>query len=115
MNYFDSDAFWERIYPNVSKEASYWRQQYVLDLYLNSPELGNYETPLHFASKHGHVECVAVLARHPLTKINPLNGAGQTPADLAASRLMSTKGKSQSDVNGFNEISDKIRQILDER
>ncbi|CAH8858614.1 unnamed protein product [Trichobilharzia szidati] len=114
LNYFDSDTFWERIYPNVSKEASYWRQQYVLDLYLNSPELGNYETPLHFASKHGHIECVAVLARHPLTKINPLNGSGQTPADLAASRLMNTRGKSQSDVNSFNEIADQIRQILDE-
>ncbi|VDQ13846.1 unnamed protein product [Trichobilharzia regenti] len=62
-----------------------------------------------------HIECVAVLARHPSTKINPLNGSGQTPTDLASSRLINVKGKSQSDPPDFYENSAIQRQsIIDE-
>ncbi|KAH8869870.1 Ankyrin repeat and LEM domain-containing protein 2 like [Schistosoma japonicum] len=112
LNCLDSDEFWERLYPNASREASYWRQQYVLDLYLNSPELGNLETPLHFASKYGHIECVSILARHHLTKLNPLNSSGQTPADLAASRLINQNKTPHTDCP--SNIVDRIQQIFDE-
>ncbi|CAH8569194.1 unnamed protein product [Heterobilharzia americana] len=114
LDYFDCEKFWQRLYPNATKEASYWRQQYVLDLYLNSPELGNYETPLHFASKYGHVDCVSILARHPLTKINLVNVTGQTPADVAASRLINQKGMSLSCTDSYHNLADRIRQALNE-
>uniref|UniRef100_A0A5K4FE46 ANK_REP_REGION domain-containing protein n=1 Tax=Schistosoma mansoni TaxID=6183 RepID=A0A5K4FE46_SCHMA len=114
LNCIDSDKFWERLYPGVSKEASYWRQQYVLDLYLNSPELGNFETPLHFASKYGHIECVSMLARHPLTKLDPRNFAGHTPTDIAATRLISQEKIPRSDLNCPTNIVNRILQIFDE-
>uniref|UniRef100_A0A095A0J5 Ankyrin repeat and LEM domain-containing protein 2 n=1 Tax=Schistosoma haematobium TaxID=6185 RepID=A0A095A0J5_SCHHA len=114
LNCIDSDKFWERLYPGASKEASYWRQQYVLDLYLNSPELGNFETPLHFASKYGHIECVSMLARHPLTKLDPRNFAGHTPVDLAATRLTSQEKIPHSDFDCPTNIVNRILQIFDE-
>ncbi|CAH8510746.1 unnamed protein product [Schistosoma turkestanicum] len=115
LNCIDSNEFWERLYPGVSKEASLRRQQYVLDLYLNSPELGNFETPLHFASKFGHIECVSTLVRHPLTKLNPQNFAGQTPVDLAGTRLVNQDKIIHSDFNGTINIVNRIQQIFDER
>ncbi|VDO86430.1 unnamed protein product [Schistosoma margrebowiei] len=114
LNCIDSDKFWERLYPGASKEASYWRQQYVLDLYLNSPELGNFETPLHFASKYGHIECVSMLARHPLTKLDPRNFAGHTPVDLAATRLISQEKILHSDFDCPTNIVNRILHIFDE-
>ncbi|CAH8540978.1 unnamed protein product [Schistosoma mattheei] len=114
LNCIDSDKFWERLYPGASKETSYRRQQYVLDLYLNSPELGNFETPLHFASKYGHIECVSMLARHPLTKLDPRNFAGHTPVDLAATRLTSQEKIPHSDFDCPTNIVNRILHIFDE-
>ncbi|VDP59221.1 unnamed protein product [Schistosoma curassoni] len=77
--------------------------------------LQNFETPLHFASKYGHIECVSMLARHPLTKLDPRNFAGHTPVDLAATRLTSQEKIPHSDFDCPTNIVNRILQIFDER
>ncbi|OON17040.1 ankyrin repeat protein, partial [Opisthorchis viverrini] len=121
LSYLNSPDFWRRIYPGTDGATARDRQRHVTDLYLNSPELGNLETPLHFASKFGHITCVRLLAVHPLTQINVLNRAGQTPSDLAASR-MSEVSRSNGPVNvdtpGCSArsvlVSHPIRRLLSE-
>ncbi|CAH8572610.1 unnamed protein product [Schistosoma haematobium] len=76
--------------------------------------LQNFETPLHFASKYGHIECVSMLARHPLTKLDPRNFAGHTPVDLAATRLTSQEKIPHSDFDCPTNIVNRILQIFDE-
>lgn len=90
--------------PNVPTQLKY--NVYVLQ---------NFETPLHFASKYGHIECVSMLARHPLTKLDPRNLAGHTPVDLAATRLTSQEKIPHSDFDCPTNIVNRILQIFDER
>ncbi|KAG5449191.1 Ankyrin repeat and LEM domain-containing protein 2 [Clonorchis sinensis] len=121
LSYLNSPDFWRRIYPGTDGATARDRQRHVTDLYLNSPELGNLETPLHFASKFGHITCVRLLAVHPLTQINVLNRAGQTPADLAASRMSEitrSNGPVNMDTPGCPArsvlVSHPIRRLLSE-
>ena len=46
----------ERMYPNESPEKLVQRQEYLLDLYLNMPKKGDFDTPLHQASKWGKIK-----------------------------------------------------------
>ncbi|KAA3672974.1 ankyrin repeat and LEM domain-containing protein 2 [Paragonimus westermani] len=121
LSYLNSLDFWRRIYPGTDDVTARERQWHVIDLYLNSPELGNLETPLHFASKFGHLPCVRLLASHPLTQMTALNRSSQTPADLAACRLVD-RTNSKSLATGevpdtplrFAVLSSSIRRALDE-
>ena len=46
------------------------------------------ETALHLACRNGHISCVKALLINPQLELEPLNTAGETPADLAlAGRL----------------------------
>ncbi|VUZ47027.1 unnamed protein product, partial [Hymenolepis diminuta] len=79
---------WARIYPNVDIQTAEDRRQRVLDLYLNSPETGSMSSPLHIASKFGHVECVRVLANHPTTILDLRDHLGATALESACTRLL---------------------------
>ncbi|KAF6774842.1 hypothetical protein AHF37_05913 [Paragonimus kellicotti] len=121
LSYLNSLDFWRRIYPGTDDVTARDRQWHVIDLYLNSPELGNLETPLHFASKFGHLPCVRLLASHPLTQLTVLNRSSQTPAELAACRLVDrTNSKSLTTEEVFDTplrfsmLSNSIRRALDE-
>ena len=51
----------------------------MLDLYLNMPTKGAFETPLHLAAKMGHLETVRVLVQQPACRRDLTNKFGQTP------------------------------------
>ncbi|XP_017067411.1 ankyrin repeat and LEM domain-containing protein 2 homolog [Drosophila eugracilis] len=57
----------------------------LLDYYLNMPDKARGETPLHFASKNGHVGMVEVLISYPECKSLP-NHEGKTPKEIICQR-----------------------------
>lgn len=74
--------FFQKLYPDDTLESSERRSTFLLDLYLNTPDKGLNETPLHFASKHGSLECVRILTSYPACNKGRRNKFGQTPSDV---------------------------------
>ncbi|XP_072171426.1 uncharacterized protein [Diadema setosum] len=93
------------LYPNDTQEAIASRWNFVTHLYLNSPEKGNSETPLHFASKFGYVECVQLLLEHPTCNKRVANKYGQTAYEIICARY---KGDDRESVKS------KITELLDD-
>ncbi|EUB64523.1 Ankyrin repeat and LEM domain-containing protein 2 -like protein [Echinococcus granulosus] len=112
ISYLESSEFWARIYPNADVHTAGERRLRVLDLYLNSPETGSLSTPLHLASKFGHVECVRVLASHPATLLDLRDASGATALDTACTRLLVNESLSLEQKSLRRQI---IARALDER
>lgn len=81
--------FLELLYPDDSIDVRNRRKVFLLDLYLNTPDKGRCETPLHFASKFGCYEAVELLVALPECDRNRLNKEGQTPRQIICDRLPS--------------------------
>ena len=58
------------------------RGQILLDLYLNTPDKGLNETPLHFAVKFGHIDAVRVLVSYSQCVKTVLNKFKQAPLEV---------------------------------
>lgn len=57
--------FIKLLYGDDNQENAEARTTILLDLYLNTPNKGLNETPLHFASKYGAANVVEVLVSYP--------------------------------------------------
>ncbi|KAK3593567.1 hypothetical protein CHS0354_018656 [Potamilus streckersoni] len=73
-----------------TEETMTKRINFLVDLYLNMPDKGNCETPLHFACKFGHIQVVEVLISHPKTDKKARNKYGETPFEVICARCQST-------------------------
>ncbi|XP_054450163.1 ankyrin repeat and LEM domain-containing protein 2 [Pteronotus mesoamericanus] len=98
----EDPEFMQLMYPDDSPDMLQNRICYILDLYLNTPDKGGYDTPLHFACKFGNVDVVNVLSSHPLIAKRPRNKCSKTPEDVICER---SKNKSV-------ELKERIREYL---
>ncbi|XP_045700124.1 ankyrin repeat and LEM domain-containing protein 2 [Phyllostomus hastatus] len=98
----ENPEFMQLMYPDDSPDMLQKRICYILDLYLNTPDKGGYDTPLHFACKFGNAGVVNVLSSHPLIARRPRNKCGKTPEDVICER---SKNKSM-------ELKERIREYL---
>lgn len=77
--------FVELFYGDSDKKSFINRASILQDLYLNTPDKGLNETPLHFATKFALKECVRTLLSYPQCLKTPLNKWQQTPEDVSNS------------------------------
>lgn len=86
-------AFVRLLYGDDINQNADERTKILLDLYLNTPDKGLNETPLHFAVKFGAVECVEVLTSYPQCDRNCRNKYGKTPSMIVCDRCDSSVTK----------------------
>ncbi|XP_050415412.2 ankyrin repeat and LEM domain-containing protein 2 [Patella vulgata] len=96
--------FTEKLYcfSHESQETKQRRIDFVFDLYLNMPDKGNGESPLHFACKFGFADVVRALLEHPGIDRNMLNKHGETPLKVVCTRCK----------NPTPELKAKIEELL---
>lgn len=95
--------FLELLYPDDSFDVRIRRTAFLLDLYLNTPEKGRCETPLHFACKFGCFEAVELLVALPECDRNRLNKEGRTPQQIICDRLPSASAELKRRIDSLFE------------
>lgn len=91
------------LYGDDDPESCQERVSILLDLYLNTPDKGQNETPLHFAVKFGAVGVVEALVSCPQCDRNPKNKFGQTPKDMVCYRISSPDPNLKREIVGLLE------------
>ncbi|XP_032562084.1 ankyrin repeat and LEM domain-containing protein 2 isoform X1 [Chiroxiphia lanceolata] len=102
LDTLENPEFMRLMYPDDNDAMLKNRIQYIVDLYLNTPDKMGFDTPLHFACKFGNLDVVNVLTSHPAIVKNPRNKYDQTPAEVVCER---SKNKSA-------ELKEKLREYL---
>ncbi|NXH23045.1 ANKL2 protein, partial [Bucco capensis] len=102
LDTLENPDFMRLMYPDDNEVMLKNRIQYIVDLYLNTPDKMGFDTPLHFACKFGNLDVVNVLTSHPAIVKNPRNKYDQTPAEVVCER---SKNKSA-------ELKEKLREYL---
>lgn len=75
-------SFTQLLYGANGDHSYVVRPEVLLDMYLNTPDKGLNETPLHFAVKHGSLEVVKIFVQYPQLMLNVKNKYEQTPKDV---------------------------------
>ena len=87
LNKIQDPTLFAKMYPSESEEARAKRMEHLLDLFLNMPNKGHYDTPLHTAAKFGHLDIVRLLVAFSSCNTRALNKAGSTPAEVVCTRM----------------------------
>uniref|UniRef100_A0A6P7H126 Ankyrin repeat and LEM domain-containing protein 2 n=1 Tax=Diabrotica virgifera virgifera TaxID=50390 RepID=A0A6P7H126_DIAVI len=78
--------FIKLLYGDDNQQNAEDRAAVLLDLYLNTPNKGLNETPLHFASKHGALDVVEILVSYPQCDKTLKNKYNRTPEQIICER-----------------------------
>jgi len=82
-----------RMYPGEGVEQNTRRREHLVDMYLNMPDKGGGETPLHLAAKFGNLGMVRLLCGQHQTRLEVANKHGEIPRDIVCSRQGGDKVK----------------------
>ncbi|RZC34547.1 ankyrin repeat and LEM domain-containing protein 2 [Asbolus verrucosus] len=93
LNTISNPKFVKLLYGDDLNENVDNRIQVLLDLYLNTPDKGLNETPLHFAAKYGAAEVVEVLVSFSQCDKALKNKYGQTPDMIICDRCDNKEGQ----------------------
>jgi len=80
MESVTSSDFIQSLYGMEQSYVS--RSEIITDLYLNTPDKAANDTPLHIASKFGHIGVIKELVSYDKCLLTVLNKYGQTPKDV---------------------------------
>lgn len=86
-------------YGKLSSAAE--RSTILLDLYLNTPDKGMHETPLHFASKFGALLVVSTLVSYSECDRETKNKFGQRPIDIVCARCPNACEELKSEITSL--------------
>ncbi|CAG5075257.1 Similar to Ankle2: Ankyrin repeat and LEM domain-containing protein 2 (Mus musculus), partial [Cotesia congregata] len=82
-----SDPNFIELIDGIEETASYVnKSQVFIEAFLNTPNKGLNETPLHFAVKYGLKDVVALLVSYPQCSRTAKNKHGQTPMEIICDR-----------------------------
>lgn len=81
LDIIGNDKFIQLLYGKKNAKYCHETSCILQDLYLNMPERGRNETPLHLAVKFGSVEVVEVLTSYPQCN-QTMNSDGLLPVDV---------------------------------
>lgn len=105
LSTISSVDFVKRLYGDYSgeTEAAEERCHVLLDLYLNTPDKGLNETPLHFATKFGAAKVVQILVAYPQCDKSAKNKFCQIPKDIICDRLPSADASLKEEIASYLE------------
>eukprot|EP00794_Sanderia_malayensis_P003429 gene3429-3922_t len=89
VDILDDDVFWKSMKFSNGNEGRLFeaRKTRMLDYYVNCPDKGATDTPLHIACKFGLTEIVGFLVSIPIVEKEKVNKSGEKPADVICNRL----------------------------
>ncbi|GFU43647.1 ankyrin repeat and LEM domain-containing protein 2 [Nephila pilipes] len=87
LDILENPNFSELLYPEESPAMRARRMFQVRDLYLNTGTQKTGDTPLHYASKFGSIDCCKVLISHPQCDPEKKNVDGLIPKETICDRL----------------------------
>ncbi|KAH9423722.1 Ankyrin repeat and LEM [Dermatophagoides pteronyssinus] len=80
LDTINSVDFVQKMNPNFAEESLIEKRDHLLDMYLNSPDKVNFDTPLHMACKFGDLECITILVGYiPVLDTQKLNKQNLLP------------------------------------
>lgn len=87
MSTISNPEFIKLLYGDDNQQNAEERANVLLDLYLNTPNKGLNETPIHFASKHGAPDVVEILVSYPQCDKTLKNRFKKTPDQVSQVQL----------------------------
>ncbi|KRX95277.1 DNA methyltransferase 1-associated protein 1 [Trichinella pseudospiralis] len=87
LSLFEDANYLKRLFPDDLESTLESRRCFLFDLFLNMPDKVMNATPLHFASKYGHLQVVRILISYEQCDRDALTVHGETAWQIACTGL----------------------------